>query len=198
MNLVKKVPGDLTYLSPLEPEAAGLWYAWHNDLEIGLLAGSPGHRSPGCLQEFQKTIARFADQRFHAFLIVTQAEDRPIGWCALARHDTINRRAELAVMIGERDSWGRGYGEDALAALFDYGFNLLNLNSVELVVNEENGRALRCYKKLGFTVTGRKRQARILGAKRLDLITMDLLADEFAHASRIQTLSEGVSASGTR
>ena len=192
MDFVRKINGNSTYLSPLGPEAAELWYVWHNDLEVGLLAGSPGHRSPGTLQEYQKTIAHFVEQRFHTFLIVTQADDRPIGWCGLARHDKVNRRAELAVMIGERDSWGRGYGEDALGALIDYGFNLLNLNSVELVVNAENTRAQRCYEKLGFAVTGRKRQARIIGSKRLDLLTMDLLADEFVHASRIQAFSEGV------
>ena len=188
MNRVKKMQGETTYLSPLEADAAELWYTWHNDVEIGLLAGSPGHRSPGRLQEYRKTISRFEDQRFHAFLIVTLEDDRPIGWCALARHDTVNRRAELAIMIGERDAWGCGYGEDALAALFDYGFNLLNLNSIELVVHAENVRAQRCYEKLGFAVTGRKRQARILGEKKLDVLTMDLLSSEYDRPSRIHEL----------
>jgi hypothetical protein len=47
MQLVKKLAGSKTYLSPMGPEAAELWFRWHNDLETGLLAGSPGHRTPG-------------------------------------------------------------------------------------------------------------------------------------------------------
>ena len=66
-------------------------------------AGNPGLRSPGRRQAFQKTIARFADQQLHAFPISAQAAGRPIGWCALAHHDTISRRVELAVMIVECD-----------------------------------------------------------------------------------------------
>ena len=83
-------------------------------------------------------------------------------------------------------------------AFLDDGFILPNLNSVELVGNGEDSRALRGYKELGFTVSGRKRQARTPGAKRLDLITMDHLADESEHASRVPAFSKGVSAFGTR
>ncbi len=179
MEFVRKLVGTLTYLSPLEPQAAELWYRWHNDLETGLLTSSPGHRTPGTLSEYQQTIARFLDQKAHAFLIVDAANDRPIGWCALFVTDMPNRRALLSALIGEKEYWGKGFGEDALRALLRYGFHIVNLNSIELVVHDDNPRAQRCYEKLGFRVVGRRRQARILGSRRLDVLIMDLLAEEF-------------------
>jgi RimJ/RimL family protein N-acetyltransferase len=189
MELVRKLAGTLTYLSPLEPQAAELWYRWHNDLETGLLAASPGHRTPGTLAEYQQTIARFLEQKAHAFLIVDAAADRPIGWCALFVIDPTSRRALLSALIGEKEYWGKGYGVDALRALIGYGFHIVNLNSIELVVHDDNARARRCYEKLGFQVVGRKRQARILGERKLDVLVMDLLAEEFAGPSPIPVSS---------
>jgi len=111
---------------------------------------------------------------------VDLATDRPIGWCGFFGRDTANRRAVLSALIGEKEYWGKGFGEDALRLLLNFGFQLLNLHSVELIVYENNPRAQRCYEKLGFQVVGRKRQAQIVGQDKIDVLIMDLLAEEFA------------------
>ena len=49
--------------------------------------------------------------------------------------------------------------------LLDYGFNLLNLNSVMLGTFAFNQRAIRCYERVGFKVIGRRRQARIIAGE---------------------------------
>ncbi len=85
----------------------------------------------------------------------------------------------LGIVIGEKTFWGKGYGQDAIRLLLDYGFNLLNLNSVMLGVFAFNERALHCYKHVGFREIGRRRQARIIGDKKCDAILMDILAEEF-------------------
>ena len=42
-----------------------------------------------------------------------------------------------------------------------------------------NERAQACFRKVGFKEIGRRRQARIIGSKKYDLILMDMLAEEF-------------------
>lgn len=179
MTNVRKLEGDKTYLSPLTPEHASLWYRWHNDLETGQLAASPGHRTPGSESEFRGVIEQFIKNRFHPFLISTREDDEPVGWCALVRVNPIARRATMAALIGEKSEWSKGLGQDALRLLLDYGFNILNLNSIELIVHEDNTRAIRCYEKLGFQITGRQREARINGMRKTDIVMMDILASEF-------------------
>jgi RimJ/RimL family protein N-acetyltransferase len=93
--------------------------------------------------------------------------------------DSVNRHAMLGIFIGEEAYRGRGYGPEAIRLLLDYGFNLLNLNSVMLGVMSFNQRAVRCYEKVGFREIGRRREARIIGGQRFDGILMDILADEF-------------------
>ena len=85
----------------------------------------------------------------------------------------------LGMVIGEKEYWGQGYGQEAVKLLVDYGFNLLNLNSIMLGAFEFNARALRCYERAGFKVIGRRRQARIIGGRKYDAVLMDILAEEF-------------------
>ena len=49
----------------------------------------------------------------------------------------------------------QGLGTEALMALIDYGFNILQLQEINLVVFSHNERAIRCYSKLGFIVYDR-------------------------------------------
>ena len=179
MEYVKKLVGEKTYLTPLLPEHANLWFRWHGDLESVLIASAPGHRSPGSEAEFREVIEAFISRKWHPFLIVEADGDTPVGWCALVQVDAVGRRATLAVMIGEKDRRSQGLGRDALRLLLDYGFNVLNLNSIELTVHEGNARAIACYERLGFQIVGRKREARIHGPLKEDTLLMDLLASEF-------------------
>jgi len=82
-------------------------------------------------------------------------------------------------MIGEKDKWGEGYGGEAVTLLLDYGFNILNLNSVQLGVFAFNQRAIRCYERIGFKHIGTARESRILGGEKHGTILMDILASEF-------------------
>jgi RimJ/RimL family protein N-acetyltransferase len=74
--------------------------------------------------------------------------------------------------------------------LLDYGFNLLNLNSVMLGTFAFNRRAIHCYERVGFRVVGRRRQARIIGDVKHDAILMDILAEEFK-STRIEQIVSG-------
>jgi RimJ/RimL family protein N-acetyltransferase len=85
----------------------------------------------------------------------------------------------LGIVIGEKSRWGQGYGQEAVKLLLDYGFSLLNLNSVMLGTFSFNQRALRCYEKVGFKMIGRRRDARIIAGEKHDMILMDILAEEF-------------------
>ena len=85
----------------------------------------------------------------------------------------------LGIVIGEKTYWNKGYGQEAITLLLDYGFTLLNLNSIMLGTFAFNERAINCYKCVGFKEIGRRRQARIIGESKYDGILMDILAEEF-------------------
>lgn len=63
--------------------------------------------------------------------------------------DVNEKSAEIGIVITENFQ-GKHYGTEALKKIIDYGFNVLNLSELNLVVFSHNTRAIRCYKKLGF------------------------------------------------
>jgi RimJ/RimL family protein N-acetyltransferase len=93
--------------------------------------------------------------------------------------DLVNRSAMLGIVIGEKAYWGKGYGQEALRLLLDYGFNLLNLHSIMLGVFAFNQRAIAAYRRVGFKEIGRRRQNRMIAGKWYDAVLMDMLDSEF-------------------
>jgi RimJ/RimL family protein N-acetyltransferase len=111
--------------------------------------------------------------------IETLADSRHIGGIGLHKVGAEDRKAELGIMIGEKDCWSRGYGTDAILTLLRFAFDEMNLNRVDLTVHDDNARAIACYRKCGFVEEGRLRQDRYKAGAYHDTLIMGILADEF-------------------
>jgi RimJ/RimL family protein N-acetyltransferase len=135
-------------------------------------------------------LSRIAEEKFieHAaepspnsrlFVIETLADCRYLGSTDLHNISWVNRNAEAGIVIGEKSSWGKGYGTDAMRVLLRYAFDKLNLNRVSLRVFDYNPRAIASYERCGFKREGVLRQDKFLGGKYHDTIAMGILAHEF-------------------
>ena len=178
MPYYKKIVGAKCYLSPCVPEDAERWVEWFNDLEVTIPLGDEAY-TPTSLEGEQEAIREILEDNSHVFSIVDAKTNQAIGRCMLFRVDAVNRTAMLGIVIGEKGYWDQGYGQEAVSLLLDYGFNLLNLNSVMLGTFSFNERAIRCYENVGFRLIGRRREARLIAGQRYDLVLMDILAEEF-------------------
>jgi len=119
--------------------------------------------------------ARFAEARFG---IVTLDEGVLIGVESLEGARPESRSASLAIMIGDRRYWGRGYGTDAVRTLCRFGFEMMNLHRVELEVFPENLRAIRVYERVGFQHEGRRREGIYRAGRYSDVLGMGMLRSE--------------------
>ena len=95
-----------------------------------------------------------AEDRF--FSMRTLADDRLIGFMSLFDNPAHTGDALVAIAIGEREYWGKGYGTDAMRVMLDYVFNELNYRRLSLIVFEHNPRGVRSYEKAGFVREGRQ------------------------------------------
>jgi RimJ/RimL family protein N-acetyltransferase len=73
-----------------------------------------------------------------------------IGRTGLFEIDARSGTAELGIVIGDPEQWGRGYGRDAVRALVEFGFRDLELKRIHLYTFPENRRARRAYEAAGF------------------------------------------------
>ena len=90
----------------------------------------------------------------YQFAIETKDERRLIGQCGFVKINWKNRVGELAILIGEKDCRGKGYGADAIQTLCTFGFMEMNLRKIKALVFDFNEAALRCYEKCGFQREG--------------------------------------------
>lgn len=91
-----------------------------------------------------------------------------------------NRNCWLAIGIGERAYWDKGYGLEASTLGLDFAFNELNLHRVQLTVFSYNERAIALYEKLGFTREGLHREAILRNGQWYDMILYGMLENEWA------------------
>ncbi len=178
MKYFKKLVGDRIYLSPMNSEDIELFVKWLNDFEITDYLGRSGN-SITINDERDYLENKRSSNDAVQFSIVTLEEDKLLGTVSLERIDNINRCATLGIFIGEKDYFSNGYGTEAIKLILDYGFNYLNLHSINLNVMDFNPRAIRCYEKCGFKEYGRRRKCKFINGKYYDSVCMDILKEEF-------------------
>ena len=148
-------------------------YRWRSDPELARLdAAIP------LTMSFERYLKLFEDQMkyptpgSHHYSIET-LDGLFIGNCMYYDLDTVNREAELGIVIGDRDYWSDGYGYDAVTTLLEHMFTTRELKRVYLHTLEWNGRAQKSFSKSGFN------QVRAVRRMAHDFILMDVLRDDW-------------------
>lgn len=161
---------------PESRDAAAL-YAQKNDVEVASLLGgfSKGYSEADIAGWIEAHRGR-SDEAL--FVIADGSTNVCLGHVGLYNIDHRIRSAEFAIMIGDKDAWGRGLGTEITAHMLDYGFKWLNLNRIELTVLASNARAIALYEKLGFTREGVKRQAQYKSGRYVDICLMAKLRED--------------------
>jgi RimJ/RimL family protein N-acetyltransferase len=115
----------------------------------------------------------------HAWIIEA---DRLIGEIRLDRLDLRDRRAGLAVGIEDASQLGKGLGTEAIVLVLGYAFGVLKLHRISVRVVDYNVRAIRAYRKCGFIVEGREREAAFVDGTWHDDVMMAILDREYLAA----------------
>lgn len=101
--------------------------------------------------------------------------------------DTINlqqRRAEVAIIIGEQSEWGKGCATEALRLIARYAFEEMNLEKLQGEAIAENVASVRALEKAGFRQLGRARKHFYQNGRWSDMWLGELLRDEWAGQSQ--------------
>ena len=112
------------------------------------------------------------------YIIIDEADDRPVGSVYdrdIGRH---NRSAEYGIFIGEESARGKGLGTETAKLFTDFGFAELQLHRISLRVLAENTAARRSYEKAGFVQEGVFRDMELLDGQYRDVVFMARLAEK--------------------
>lgn len=118
--------------------------------------------------------------------VARQSDDQIIGTTTLFNLDFNHRRCEVGYGL-DRAEWGKGYMQEALHALLEYAFNVLNLHRIEADVDPRNAGSIKTVSKLGFRLEGYLRERWQVSGEIQDALFFGLLRPEW---DRLQRASE--------
>jgi len=102
-----------------------------------------------------------------------------IGITALKGINLVNRNAEFAIYIGDKEQRRKGYAFEATVLTLKFGFYDLGLNRMFLKVLENNTSAIRLYEKCKLSKEGILRKAVFKKNEFHNEIIMSILKEEF-------------------
>ena len=172
--------GDGIRLRAVERSDIPSFIKWFNDPEVthGLAAIFPMSEANEEIW-FDNMLKRPIETQPLAIEIQIENEWKIIGNIAIFDFDKIAHSAEVGIVIGEKEFWGKGYGTKALKLILKHGFGTLNLNRISLQVYGLNDRAIRVYNKVGFVLEGTMRDAVYRQGKYYDVHIMSILRKEW-------------------
>jgi len=171
--------GDNIYLRGLCLEdLEGEYVAWFNDAEV--CQYNSHHVFPYNKQMAESYIKNVATTRTALILaIVLKSTDKHIGNISLQNIDPISRSAEFAIIVGDKNEWGKGYSKEAAFLIAKHGFASLNLHRIYCGTSAQNGAMQKLALYLGMQQEGRRREALYKNNVYEDIIEYGLLSKEF-------------------
>jgi len=168
----------VVYFRKPEPVDLDSLYKQKNDPEVRRRLGGFSHPlSKKDMEDWLESHRKRTDEVLWS--IMDRASDRCLGHVGIYRVDPVSSSAELGIMIGFKEAWGKGIGRFAVLHAIEYAFGSMNLNRISLTVLATNERAIRLYTGLGFILEGTLRQAHYSEGAYVDIIAMGLLRKEF-------------------
>lgn len=114
-------------------------------------------------------LAGFAGSPSHFLLVTEGASGRPIG--TLTAHvQPPHGTADMGILIGARDCWGRGYGLEAWRLLMDWLFAVAGLRKVTAGTAAPNLGMQRIAERSGMHLEGVRRRQEIIDGREADIL----------------------------
>lgn len=172
--------GENVRLQPLTDDDVPLLHRWFNDPDVvqWLHLSEDPPELMNSVEAHRTRWEQMRDDPSHVWWRIDTADGLPIGEVGLLAIHATHHRAELAITIGENDGRSRGYGTDAVRTVLRHAFGAMGLRRVQLITDEDNARAIRCYEKCGFVREGLLRSHRLRFGEPLNMVIMGALAEE--------------------
>lgn len=106
--------------------------------------------------------------------VVLDGDGPVIGAVSVHHFEPDSRRCELGYALASAH-WGRGYAGEAVAALVDYAFDVLDMNRLEADIDPRNAASARVLERLGFQREGYLPERWIVNGETADTVFYGLL-----------------------
>jgi RimJ/RimL family protein N-acetyltransferase len=149
-------------------------YVWRSDPELARLDATYP-----LTMNYERFVKMYRDQLKYPTpgslqLAIEDLDKHFIGNCMYYDLDSVNKQAELGIVIGNKKYWGDSYGYDAVSAMLSFMFKERNLQRIYLHTLEWNKRAQKSFERCGF------KPVKIIRKLSLDFLLMEVMKDDWS------------------
>ncbi len=166
------IRGTRIYLRMILPQDADRKYlAWMNDVQVNRFLES--RLQKWNIQKLKRFITEINKSKNYLFLaIIDKDSNRHIGNIKLGPIHSAHRFADIGILIGEKDFWGRGFATEAIKLLKGYSFNTFKLHKLTAGAYSKNTGSIKAFKKAGFKIEGKRPKHFKYGSNYMDEILL--------------------------
>jgi RimJ/RimL family protein N-acetyltransferase len=159
-------------LRPFTREDALLWQIWDIDPEIQAHMPEPKNEPQDISAQYEYIKECEEDEEGYYWSIETNNTISPItiGTVSLFEINTHHKSAELGIVIGDKNFWGKSVASEVLSELTMYAFNIVGLKYIGAHVEEANIPMQRALLKVGFEQDGFFKDQRVKDGKRVNVV----------------------------
>lgn len=110
-------------------------------------------------QQTQETVTSFVQDMLESennlmLGIFTKTDNKHIGNIKIGPINWRYGRADIGIIIGDKNAWGKGYATETIQSICDIAFKTLELTRLQAGAYASNAGSLKAFKKAGFKQEG--------------------------------------------
>ena len=170
--------GEKVYLRPLDlDDLNGDYLNWVNDEEVIQHLATIHPTTKQGLEDYVRSI--LSNKSFTFFAVIEMETGKHIGNVKVGPIDWINRFTNYGRMMGDRSSWGKGYGTEVLKLVQKYVFEKLNLHKLFDLAVASNEASIKSNEKAGMKIEATLREHVFKNGKYVDAVVLSITSDEY-------------------
>ncbi len=179
-----RIDGKKVFLKPFDEQNLNdpKYFAWVTDIEVIKYIGRDEYLKPLRFEKVREYVEGLWCNELCAFFAIYHSQENQfIGTVKinyLNEAGLITRTADIGIMIGAREYWGKGLATDALFATCQYTFNVLGARKLTAGAVAANGGVIKAFLKIGFKEEGRIRKKLLISGEYIDHVLLGCFKDE--------------------
>jgi RimJ/RimL family protein N-acetyltransferase len=155
-------------MRPFKISDAELWQIWDTDPEVQSFMPEPFNEVQNIEEQYKYIEECGADEEGFYWSIETKS-GATIGTIALTELNSYHQVADLGIVIGDKNYWGKGVATEVIRALVNYAFAHLNIRKISAEVEDGNVGMIKAFEKIGFKQDGVFESARVKNNQRISV-----------------------------
>jgi len=155
---MKALENSVIRLRSLEPDDIDFLYQTENKIDLWEISNTTKPYSKYTLQKYiENSHLDIYTAKQVRFIIEDVKKHKITGLTELFDYDPIHMRAGIGIYIINKEQ-RKKYAENAVNILIDYCKTILRLNQIYCDIVSDNIASIRLFEKVGFKLSGTKRQ----------------------------------------